>query len=82
MPKVMVTMPDGLLKEIDSTTRELKTTRSQFFRQALIQYLEDYRTKKLESLMAEGYREMADENLTDARAFLGTLSSLEEADNE
>jgi len=82
MPKVMVTMPDGLLKEIDSTTKELKTTRSQFFRHALIRYLENYKKKKLESLMAEGYEEMADENLADAQAFLGALGSLEEAENE
>ena len=81
MPKVMVTMPDGLLKEIDLTTKELKTTRSQFFRQALIQYLEDYRKKKMESLMSDGYREMADENLADAQGFLGALSSLEEEEN-
>ena len=81
MPKVMVTMPDGLLKEIDLTTKELKTTRSQFFRQALIQYLEDYRKKKMESLMSDGYREMTDENLADARGFLGVLGSLEEEEN-
>ena len=82
MPKVMVTMPDGLLKEIDLTTKELKTTRSQFFRQALIQYLEDYRKKKMESLMADGYREMADENLADAQGFLGALASLKEEYDE
>jgi len=81
MPKVMVTMPDGLLEEVDLTTRELKTTRSQFFRDALIQYLENYKKKKTESLMAEGYREMADENLADAQGFLGVLGSLEEEEN-
>ena len=81
MPKVMVTMPDGLLEEVDLTTRELKTTRSQFFRDALIQYLENYKKKKTESLMAEGYREMADEDLADARGFLGVLGSLEEEEN-
>ena len=78
MPKVMVTMPDGLLKEVDETTSELKTTRSQFFRDALIQYLDNYKKKKMESLMAEGYREMADENLADAQGFLGSLGSLRE----
>ena len=81
MPKVMVTMPDGLLEEVDLTTRELKTTRSQFLRDALIQYLENYKKKKTESLMAEGYREMADENLADAQGFLGALGSLEEEEN-
>ena len=78
MPKVMVTMPDGLLEEVDLATRELKTTRSQFFRDALIQYLDNYKKKKMEFLMAEGYREMADENLADVQGFLGSLSSLRE----
>ena len=81
MPKVMVTMPDGLLKEIDLTTKELKTTRSHFFRQALIQYLENYKKRKMDSLMAEGYEEMADEDLADAQGFLGALGSLEKEDN-
>jgi len=39
--------------------------------QALIQYLEEYRKKKLKFLMAEGCQEMADEKLADAQAFLG-----------
>ena len=81
MRKVMVTMPDGLLEEVDLTTRELKTTRSQFFRDALIQYLDNYKKQKMESLMAEGYREMADEDLADAQGFLGVLGSLEEEEN-
>jgi len=82
MSKVMVTMPDGLLKEIDLTTKELKTTRSQFFRQALIQYLDNYKKRKMESLMAEGYREMAAENLADAQGFLEALISLQGEEDE
>jgi hypothetical protein len=41
---------------------------------ALMQCLEEYRKKKLESLLAEVYQEMADENLADAQAFLGVAN--------
>jgi CopG family transcriptional regulator/antitoxin EndoAI len=72
MSRFMVTMPDSLFMEIELTTKETKT-RSQFLRQALIQYLENYKKQKLDSLMAEGYQEMAHENLADAQALLKTL---------
>ena len=36
--------------------------------------LEGYKRKRLEELLAEGYREWADENLADAQFWAGTLA--------
>jgi metal-responsive CopG/Arc/MetJ family transcriptional regulator len=77
MAKVVVTMPDDLLHEVDSAARETRTNRSQFFRHALIQYLDEQKRRKFEALMAEGYQEMAEENAADAMGYLGSFDILE-----
>ena len=82
MAKVVVTMPDDLLHEVDAVARKKRTNRSKFFRLALVQYLEEQKRKEFEALMAEGYREMAEEDLTDARAYLGAIDGLENPDHE
>ncbi|HIC91392.1 MAG TPA: ribbon-helix-helix protein, CopG family [Syntrophaceae bacterium] len=81
MSKVLVTIPKDLLTEVDQTTKELKTNRSQFFRQAIVKYLHEIKQKKFEALMAEGYQEMAQEDIFDAQAFLGATASLAEQEN-
>lgn len=62
MIKVMVTMPPDLLKAVDEAARKLKLNRSQFVRQALREMLERLQQEEFEALLAEGYREMAEEN--------------------
>jgi len=71
MAKVVVTMPDNLLDEVDSAARKAGTNRSRFFRQALTRYLEEQSKREFEALMAEGYQEMAEENIADALGYLG-----------
>jgi CopG family transcriptional regulator/antitoxin EndoAI len=81
MAKVVVTMPDDLLREVDSAAKETRTNRSQFLRQALTRYLAEQKKRKFEALMAEGYLEMADEDIADATGYLGALNNLENQDN-
>jgi len=81
MTKVIVTLPEDLLSTIDQTSKELKTSRSKFFREAVIKYLSEIKQRKFEALMAEGYKEMAEEDLLDAQAFLGATDSLAEQEN-
>ena len=77
MAKVVVTMPDNLLEEVDIAARKEKTNRSRFFRKVLTRYLEEQKKREFEALMAEGYQEMAEENVTDAMGYLGALDDVE-----
>ena len=61
MERVMITLPDSLLKTVDETARRLSENRSQFVRQALLERLEKLRRQKFEALLAEGYQVMAEE---------------------
>lgn len=60
MERVMLTMPEDLLAEVDRVARRRKQNRSEFVRAALHDYLEQLRQAEFETLLAEGYREMAD----------------------
>ena len=61
MERVMITLPDSLLKTVDETARRLSENRSQFVRQALLERLEKLRQQEFEALLAEGYQVMAEE---------------------
>jgi metal-responsive CopG/Arc/MetJ family transcriptional regulator len=58
----MVTLPFDLLREVDSTARELKQSRSQLVRQALTDLLQRIKQRQFEELLAEGYRETAEQS--------------------
>ncbi|MBW1804623.1 MAG: ribbon-helix-helix protein, CopG family, partial [Deltaproteobacteria bacterium] len=77
----VVTMPDRFLEEVDFAARKTRKNRSQFFREALSRYFEEEKKREFEALMAEGYQEMADENVADAMGYLGALEGLENQDN-
>lgn len=55
----MVTMPEGLLKEVDGLARQRSLKRSRIVRQALQEWLERQQQQEFEALLAEGYQEMA-----------------------
>lgn len=59
MEGVMLTMPKDLLAEVDRAARRRRQNRSEFVRTVLHDYLEQLRQAEFESLLAEGYREMA-----------------------
>jgi metal-responsive CopG/Arc/MetJ family transcriptional regulator len=81
MAKVVVTMPDNFLEEVDFAAKKTKKNRSQFFREALTRYLEEEKKREFEALMAEGYQEMADEDIADAMGYLGALDGIENQEN-
>ena len=56
--KISVTIDEGLYEAIDQASRRFQVTRSQLTQEALGLWLR----KKTESLMAQGYREMARED--------------------
>lgn len=78
MQKVMVTLPEEMLRLIDTVAKEMGETRSKFTRQALMARVEQYKKQKFEALLAEGYQAMAEEDLEDAQAYMGALFDIEE----
>lgn len=78
MQKVMLTLPDDLLDEIDRVADQINQNRSEFVRTALREHLNRLRKKEKELLMAEGYLEMAKENEKDAKAYLKATRHLGE----
>jgi CopG family transcriptional regulator/antitoxin EndoAI len=68
MVKVMITMPRELLEDMDSTRKRLNQNRSEFIRNAVIEFLKKEQRKELENgkefkeLMARGYIEMSERN--------------------
>ncbi len=73
--KIMVSIPDNLLEEIDNMVNVEKTNRSELVREAMILYLRERRKIRLREEMKLGYEEMAEINLKLAEVCLA-------ADNE
>ena len=56
--KITITIDEGLCEAVDQAAKRLNIARSRLAQESLSLWLE----KKTEALMAEGYREMADED--------------------
>ena len=78
MQKVMVTLSEGLLHQVDTIAKTLRENRSKFVRQALTERLERIAKHKFELLLAEGYQVMAEQDLKDAEAYLGAFHDIGE----
>ena len=63
LKKVLITVPEPLLEEVDLVCKGEKSNRSEFVRQAMKCYLAEKRKKELKEQLARGYQEMADINL-------------------
>lgn len=57
--KVLITIPENLLKELDATARLEKKSRSDFVRQAVKLYLKEKRKIEIREKMKAGYLEMS-----------------------
>lgn len=62
--RIMISLPQALLKEVDGVVEMEKRTRSEFIREAMKLYLQERRKKQIRERMQEGYMEMARLNLT------------------
>ena len=62
--RIMISLPQNLLKEVDGVVEMERRTRSQFIREAMKLYLQERRKKQIRERMQEGYMEMARLNLT------------------
>jgi len=64
LKRIMISIPDSLLQEVDGIIAMEKLSRSQFVREAMRLYIEDRKRKTVRDLMKRGYQEMAVINLT------------------
>ena len=63
LKKVLITVPEPLLEEVDLICSSEKSNRSEFVREAMKCYLAEKRKMALREQMKRGYQEMADINL-------------------
>src|SRR5690554_1838728 len=61
--KILISIPDSLLKEIDTCVSIEKTNRSQFVREAMKVYLRERRKMDIRDRLRKGYEEMAEINM-------------------
>lgn len=75
LKKILISLPDNLLKEVDSIVSVEKTNRSEFVREAMRLYIQERRKIEMRDRMKKGYEEMAEINIKLAEICF-------EADNE
>ncbi len=61
--KILISIPDNLLQEIDTVVERDKTNRSQFVREAMKVYLRERRKTEIRDRLKIGYQEMAEINI-------------------
>jgi len=61
--RIMISLPDQLLQEVDSLVAREKTNRSEIIRQAMRYYLSERKKRMIREAMQRGYMEMAKINL-------------------
>lgn len=61
--KILISLPDNLLKEIDNIVSVEKTNRSEFVREAMRLYIREKRKMEMRERMKKGYQEMAEINI-------------------
>lgn len=61
--KILISLPDTLLTEVDNLAVAQNTSRSQFIREAMSQYVDNKRYARCADALKKGYEEMADINL-------------------
>lgn len=61
--RIMISLPDNLLSEVDGVVASEKRTRSEFIREAMKLYLQERKKRQIRERMQKGYQEMAKLNL-------------------
>jgi CopG family transcriptional regulator / antitoxin EndoAI len=69
--KILISVPDNLLEELDIMVSNEKTNRSMIVREAMSLYIREKHKVELRDKMKRGYEEMAEINLRLAEGCLG-----------
>lgn len=72
--RIMISLPDNLLQEVDGIVASENVNRSEFIREAMKLYIEERKRRIIREQMKKGYIEMAKINL----ALVGESFSAEE----
>ncbi len=67
LKKVLITVPDALLAQVDSVASSENLNRSEFVREAMKMYLHEKKKQSQTEQLKKGYQEMADMNLSIAK---------------
>lgn len=79
LKRVMISLPNSLLQEVDVIVQKENGNRSQFIREAMQMYISERQKKEIREKMKLGYMEMGDINLELANAgFAADLGMIEE----
>ena len=62
--RIMISIPESLLEEVDGLASVEKRNRSEFIREAMKLYISERKRKTLREQMRVGYQEMAEINLS------------------
>jgi CopG family transcriptional regulator/antitoxin EndoAI len=68
--KILISIPDNLLREVDNIVSNEKTNRSMLVREAMDFYIKEKHKIELRERMKSGYEEMAEINLGLAEDYL------------
>lgn len=71
LKKILISLPDNLLKEIDTIVFVEKINRSEFVREAMKLYIREKRKMQVRDRMKKGYQEMAEINISLAEICIG-----------
>lgn len=77
--RIMISLPDSLLEEIDGIVSIEKRNRSEFIREAMKLYIRERKKVQIKEELKRGYREMG--NLNVALSEIGIESDYEELCN-
>jgi len=61
--RIMISIPENLLKEVDGLANREKRNRSEFIREAMKLYISEQHKRNIREQMKKGYQEMAQINL-------------------
>lgn len=65
--RIMISLPNNLLSEVDGVVADENRTRSEFIREAMKLYLRERNKQQIREKMQKGYQEMAGINLSLSR---------------
>lgn len=63
LKKILISVPDSLLKEVDSLVCDEKKNRSELIRDAMRLYIDHKKKREIRDQMRKGYQEMSEINL-------------------
>ncbi|HEX3033178.1 MAG TPA: ribbon-helix-helix protein, CopG family [Bacillota bacterium] len=77
--RIMISLPNSLLKEVDVIVASERLNRSEFIREAMKLYIDERKRKVIRDQMIQGYSEMAAINLNIANENLAEDEELKAA---